>query len=83
MSNQVKSKRLLEVLDEMNIIDAETGSQNVGVYNQVVSVNSYKDHGHVTIGVSVDTAQELLGLKKSNKRAILLIVDMDVYNKLS
>lgn len=67
--------RFFEKLDEDN------GSQNVGVYHEVVSLNAYKTHGHVTIGVSKDTAQEL-ALNVNNKCAILLIIDKDEFDKL-
>jgi len=74
-------KRMFQILDELNLLDEQGGSENVGVYNQVVSVNQYTNHGHVTIGVSPQTAQEL-ALNTKNKRAILIIVDMDAYNKI-
>lgn len=73
---------MFEVLDQMNLLDAENGTQNVGVYNEVIAVDKYTSHGKVTIGVSAETAQEL-ALNQNNKRAILLIVDMNVYNKLT
>lgn len=73
--------RMFEILDQLNQIDAETGSTNVGICNQVVEVKKYTSHGTVTIGVPPEVAQEL-ALGSSNKRVILCIVDMDAYNKI-
>lgn len=70
--------RMLEILDKMNQMDAENGTANIGVCNEVVSVNKRGDNGTVTIGVPGNIAQEL-ALNQTNKRVILLIVDMDVY----
>lgn len=72
---------MFEILDQLNLIDTETGSANIGICNQVVEVKKNGNNGTVTIGVPGHIAQELaLGL--SNKRVILCIVDMDAYNKI-
>lgn len=46
--------RFFEKLDILNYQDADNGTQNVGIYNEIVSVNKYTNHGNVTIGVSPD-----------------------------
>jgi hypothetical protein len=73
--------RMFEILDQLNLIDTETGSANVGICNQVVEVKKNGNNGTITIGVPGEIAQEL-ALGSSNKRVILLIVDMDAYNKI-
>lgn len=55
----------------------------VYIYNEITAVNSYKNHGTVTIGVSPETAIDLMQFNHSDKKAILIIVDLNVYNKLN
>lgn len=73
---------MFEVLDKMNLADTETGSATVGIYNEIIAVDKFTSHGKVTVGVSAETAQEL-ALNQNNKRAILVIVDMNAYNLIN
>lgn len=72
---------MFEILDQLNLIDEKTGSVNVGICNEVVAVNKNGHNGTVTIGVPGEIAQEL-ALGMTNKRVILVIVDMDAYNQI-
>ncbi|MDR3551268.1 MAG: hypothetical protein P4L31_07685 [Candidatus Babeliales bacterium] len=74
--------RLFEALDKLNKLDEENGTANVGICNELVSVNKSGHNGTVTIGVPGEVAQQL-ALNQGNKRAILLIVDMDKYNEIT
>lgn len=73
--------RMFEILDQLNQIDAETGSAHIGVCNTLLSVNKKGNHGEITIGVPGEVAQDI-ALGNSNRRVILLIIDKDAYDKI-
>lgn len=76
------SKRLFQVLDELNQLDEQTGSAFCGVCNEVVSVNKNGHNGTVTIGVPGEVAQALV-LGQGDKRLMLCIVDGAAYDKIN
>lgn len=73
-----------EVLDQLNQQDAESKTTNpaVGICNAVIAVNMYTKHGDIKIGLPVDVAQKLT-LHSDRYRPILLVIDMEEYNKLN
>lgn len=75
------SKRLFQVLDEMNLNDENNETKHVQVSNHFVSCNIANGGGHVTIGVSSEVVTEL-ALKK-NLRCLLLVIDFDEYERLT
>jgi len=75
--------RLFEILDKLSVMDTENGTANVGICNEVVSVDKKGNNGFVTIGIPGDVAQRMvLTEKMDNKALMLLIVDLAVYNKV-
>jgi hypothetical protein len=74
------AKRLFQILDEMNVKDGEQNTATVGVINHFVSAQKAKGGGHVTMGVPESVLVDLLFNK--NKIPILLIIDMEEYNKI-
>lgn len=74
--------RLFEILDKLNVMDAENGTANVGVLPDVIAVNMYTNHGDIKFGLPVDVAQKLT-LKTDRYRPILIVINMDEYNKIN
>lgn len=74
------AKRLFQILDEMNVKDYEGKTAFVGVNNAFVGAQKAKGGGHVTMGVPESVVMDLLFNK--NKIPILLIIDMEEYNKI-
>jgi hypothetical protein len=74
------TKRLFQILDEMNIKDGEQNTATVGVINHFVSAQKAKGGGHVTMGVPENVVMDLVFNK--TKLPILLIIDLDEYEKI-
>lgn len=75
------SKRLFQVLDELNQLDEKNGTALVGVCSEVVAVNKNGHNGTVTIGVPGEVAQKLI-LERRDMRLILCIVDGKTYDEI-
>ena len=77
------SKRLFQVLDEMNVMDGDGKSSYVQVCGQsnVIAVDKKGNHGEVKIGVPPNIPIEVLQGK--DLRFMLLIVDGKKYDELS
>lgn len=74
--------RLFETLDKLNLLDEQNGTANVGLLPDVISVNSYTKHGDIKMGLPKDVADKL-ALKPERYKPILMVIDMDEYNKLN
>lgn len=74
------SKRLFQILDEMNVKDDEGETAFVGVNNAFVGAQKARGGGHVTMGVPESVIMDLLFNK--NKIPILLIIDMEEYDRI-
>lgn len=74
--------RLFEILDKLNVMDAENGTVNVGVLPDVIEVNQYTRNGNIKIGLPLDVAQKLT-MYPGRYKALLLVIDMDEYNKIN
>lgn len=74
--------RMFEILDQLNLMDEKNGTVNVGVCPDVISVNAYTNHGDIKIGLPVDVAHKLT-LKSDRYKPILLVIDMEEYNKIN
>lgn len=72
-------KRMFQILDEMNLADGANGTANVIIGNQIVSADYGKAGTKVTIGIGGNQVNDIMSGKKA---AILVIIDMDEYNKL-
>lgn len=73
--------RLFEILDKLNQNDADNGTANVGICNEVVSVDKKGHNGYVKIGIPGNVAQEIV-LDPDKKALMLLIIDLAEYDKL-
>lgn len=73
--------RLFEILDKLNQMDEQNGTSLCGICNEVIAVNKNGNNGTVTIGVPGNVAQELV-LDGKGKALMLVIVDLEEYNKL-
>lgn len=73
--------RLFEVLDQLNVADTADGTCKVGVLPDVIAVNMYTNHGDIKFGLPVDVARKLT-LQTDRYRPILVVVDMEEYNKI-
>lgn len=72
---------MFEILDQLNIADTADGTSKVGVLPDVISVNMYTNHGDIKFGLPVDVARKLT-LESSRYKPIMLVVDMEEYNKI-
>ncbi len=73
------SKRLFQILDEMNMSDIENKTQMVSISNHLVEAKSCKAGGLITMGADHLRMQQLaLG---QNHIALLVIVDKKEYEK--
>lgn len=74
------SKRLFQVLDEMNVLDTEDKSDRVGVCNVVESINyNHKKGTTVAIGVPGNVVSDITTGKRI---PILLMIDAKEYERL-
>lgn len=77
--------RMFEKLDELNRLDSEKGGRRVVLCPDVLDVNSGKTNGTVKVGIPKEVAQDLMNgmvFGGGTKKAILMIIDMDEFNKL-
>lgn len=77
--------RMFEKLDELNRLDSEQGGRRVVLCPDVLDVNSGKTNGIVKVGIPKEVAQDLMNgmvFGGGTKKAILMIIDMDEFNKL-
>jgi len=74
--------RLFEILDKLNQADAEDGNSRVDVCNEVISIDKNGVNGYVKIGIPGNIAQDLIINDMKDKSIILLIIDLDEYNKI-
>lgn len=75
---QTEKRRLFQVLDEMNVEDIEKGTRLVEVSSNLISANTIKQGGKVTMGVP---QQSIMDLSLDNKIPVLLMVNKDEYFK--
>lgn len=75
---QTEKRRLFQVLDEMNVEDIEKGTRLVEVSSNLISANTIKQGGKITMGVPQQT---IMDLTLENKIPVLLMVDKDEYFK--
>lgn len=75
------TKRLFQVLDEMNVNDENNKTRHCRVSNHLVSANLAKGGGHVTIGVEAEAIHELA--TNNDIRCVLLVVDFKEYERLT
>lgn len=73
------SKRVFQILDEMNLNDAENKTQNIGLCNHLVSANKAKGGGHVTMGGPVENLFEIM---RGEKTPILLLLNKKEYERI-
>ncbi len=75
-------KRLFQKLDDLNVLDTETGSAYVQVCggSNVISVDKKGNHGEIKIGVSPNIPIEVMQGK--DLRFLLLIIDGERFDKL-
>lgn len=71
-------KRLFEVLDIMNQKDAEENTRTVEVGNTFVSGQKVKQGSYITMGMPEHALHQIMEKKKV---PILILVDMEEYNK--
>lgn len=72
-------------LDELNRLDTEHGGKRVILCPDIIDVNAGKNNGTVKVGVSKEIAQELMNCMVfggGNKKAVLMIIDLEEFNKL-
>lgn len=76
---------MFQKLDELNRLDTEQGGNRVILCPDIIDVNSGKTNGTVRVGVPKEVAQELMNgmvFGKGSKKAVLMIIDMNEFNKL-
>jgi hypothetical protein len=73
------TKRLFQILDELNVQDTANGTSNVGVCNQLVETRHTKHGMNITMGVPAMLNNDIL---KGKVVPTLLLVNMEEYNKL-
>lgn len=78
----MEKKRLFQVLDEMNVYDAEHKTHLVAVCPDVISIDHIKRGTKVTIGAPVGLINISHNLKGS-QRIVMLVIDGAEYDKRS
>lgn len=73
------SKRLFQILDEMNVADGENKTAHVKVCPDLISANKVKAGTKITMGAPEISVYNLMNGKT---KAILLLIDLDEYNKI-
>lgn len=74
------SKRMFQILDEMNVADGEKGTDNVAVSNHLVRVDKAKGGAHIVMGVPEKYLYDIMS--DNNKSVILLVIDKKEYEKV-
>lgn len=72
------SKRMFEVMDEMNLSDVENNTSLVKISSKLLSAKKLKQGAKITIGIDEQCMNEL-AFEKS--MAVLVIVDKEEYFK--
>lgn len=72
------TKRLFQVLDELNVHDGDNNTKHVQIANTLVSANLAKGGGHVTMGVPANIVHSLL-TDQENTICLLVVVDRKEY----
>lgn len=77
------TKRVFQILDELNVNDAETGSRHLQLCgnDNVISIEKKKNHGEVKFAIPVELAAELC-LSNKDYRLMLVVIDGKEYDKL-
>lgn len=73
-------KRLFQVLDELNVLDGENKTETVAISSSLVSANSCKQGGLVTMGVDAKRLQQI-ALDGDNYFTMLIVIDKAAYEK--
>lgn len=73
------SKRLFEILDQMNLDDTNSNTGNLGVSNHFVGANKVKQGCTVTMGADEAVLHQLMN---NTAIPILVVVDKKEYQKL-
>lgn len=73
-------KRLFQILDEMNVADGENKTATCGLCPDIVRANTVKAGAEIVMGVPADMGQKIM-LDPKRYKAILLVIDMDEYEK--
>lgn len=71
-------KRLFQVIDDMNVHDAEKNTRFVEVSSNFIAANKIKQGGKIELGI---TEQTLMDLLHETRIPVLLTVDKAEYNK--
>lgn len=75
------AKRLFAILDELNRQDEENGTRNVEIANALVSAQTAKGGGHVTMGVASETLHKII-TRQQDYAVLLLVIDRKEIEKL-
>lgn len=75
------TKRAFQVIDEMNLVDTETGSKLVRLFPDVVSMNETKKGMHVTMGVPLGELSIAGVAFKGTQRIVLMVIDGAEFDK--
>lgn len=75
------SKRLFQILDDMNVADTKNGTSHVQISNFLVGAQKAKGGGHVTMGVTESIVMDMV-FKPDKQICILLVIDFEEYEKL-
>ena len=72
------SKRLFQVLDEMNLADIENETRTLSISNTFISADKVKQGAKITMGAD---SEVLGGLMLDKVIALLVVVDKEEYSK--
>ena len=75
------AKRMFEIFDIMNVADGINKTDNLAVCDFMVSADKVKAGGHIKMGVPENVIMDLV-FNRRNIKPILLIVNLDEYDKL-
>lgn len=73
------SKRLFQILDEMNVLDIEKGTRLVSVSGDFISADKVKQGSKICMGSDEVAIMEIMNDKVI---PILILVDKEAYNNL-
>lgn len=73
------SKRLFEILDQMNVADGENGTRMVALSNTFISGNKVKLGSHITMGADEEA---ILDIASGKVMPILLLINTQEYERL-
>lgn len=72
------SKRMFQIIDDMNVADQKNKTSTVGVCPDFVRADKVKAGGQVTMGVPADA---LMNIMSGTIQPILLLLDLKDYNR--